>query len=86
MNDYGNFKGIKKHFETNTAGWQEFFDGPTPQSADMPSPYNESSTKFQKLLILRVIRPDKLVPAVQSYVSGETHLFRHMYVLVLERN
>lgn len=37
----------------------------------MPEPIQDTFTSFEKLLILRTIRPDKLIPAVQSYVVSE---------------
>ena len=37
----------------------------------MPADIDPVFTYFDKLLILRTIRPDKLIPAVQNYVVGE---------------
>lgn len=34
----------------------------------MPEPIQETFTSFERLLILRTIRPDKLIPAVTLYV------------------
>lgn len=37
----------------------------------MPEEVEAVFTQFDKLLILRTIRPDKLIPAVQNYVVSE---------------
>jgi hypothetical protein len=34
----------------------------------MPDPIHETFTSFEKLLILRTLRPDKLIPGVSIYV------------------
>lgn len=36
----------------------------------MPAEIDSIYTHFDKLLILRTIRPDKMIPAVQNYVVG----------------
>lgn len=38
--------------------------------AKLPSPF-DSLSQFEKLLILRCIRPDKIVPGVQNFVEAE---------------
>ncbi len=37
----------------------------------MPDPIQETFTAFERLLILRTIRPDKLIPAVTLYIVHE---------------
>lgn len=37
----------------------------------MPEEVDAVFTQFDKLLILRTIRPDKMIPAVQNYVVSE---------------
>jgi dynein heavy chain len=37
----------------------------------MPDPIHETFTSFEKLLILRTLRPDKLIPGVSMYVVNE---------------
>ncbi|XP_055917464.1 dynein axonemal heavy chain 7 [Eupeodes corollae] len=63
-----NFKGIREHIQANISQWKSFFDAENPQDATIPQPWNEKLTTFQKLLVLRVFRSDKLVPAVLNFV------------------
>lgn len=43
--------------------WQAVFDATDPHSVELPGTYS-GLPAFDKLLIIRMIRPDKLVPAV----------------------
>ena len=42
-----------------------------PASEPVPSPWNTRLSSFQKLLLLRVLRPDKLTSAIRGYVLSE---------------
>ncbi|XP_046404632.1 dynein axonemal heavy chain 3 [Ischnura elegans] len=55
---------LSKH----TAEWKEFYSSPSPQTATFPEPYKGISG-LMKLVILKSLRPDKIVPAVQDFIS-----------------
>ncbi len=50
--------------------FQEIFDSATPHKVTFPSPYNYQLNPFQRLLVMRSLRPDKLVPAMQDFVAS----------------
>ncbi|XP_078044753.1 dynein axonemal heavy chain 7 isoform X4 [Augochlora pura] len=64
------FVGIRTHFAANTEQWKSLFDSKEPQNSPMPSPYSNLNS-FERLLVLRCIRPDKIVPAIQIFVEAE---------------
>ncbi|XP_012251165.2 dynein axonemal heavy chain 7-like isoform X2 [Athalia rosae] len=64
------FKGIREHFTSNLTAWKAIFDEKQPQSAVLPSPFRKLNP-LEKMLVLRCIRPDKIVPAVQAFVEIE---------------
>lgn len=67
-----NFSGIRENFADNPGIFKSFFDSTSPQDfKDVPPVWAKRLSTFQKLLLLRVFRPDKLVPAVLNFVSGE---------------
>lgn len=39
-----------------------------PIEEEFPEPWNDQWTPFQRILMIRALRPDKIVPAVQKYV------------------
>jgi hypothetical protein len=58
------FKNLPQALRKDTAAWRDLFDAVEPQSMDLPGEFAKLCA-FDKLLIIRMIRPDKLVPAVR---------------------
>ena len=48
--------------------WKNIYDSPKPHTVNFPEPYN-SPNSFETLVILRVLRPDKMVPALQEFIK-----------------
>ncbi|XP_029708760.2 dynein axonemal heavy chain 7 [Aedes albopictus] len=67
---FESFKGFKEHVVGNLRRWKALFDDDTPECAELPEPWKSNLTSFQKLLILRCFRSDKLVPGIELYVEG----------------
>jgi dynein heavy chain len=63
------FKGIATGFKDNVAEWRTYFENDQAHRAVIPCGYHEKLNRFQKMCILRCLRPDKFVEAVQDYVS-----------------
>ncbi|KAG8243033.1 Dynein heavy chain 7, axonemal [Homalodisca vitripennis] len=66
------FQGIREHFESNIKEWKKFFDSMEPHKNPYPEPWEKKLNSFQKIVLLRCIRFDKVVPAIQDEV--EAHL------------
>lgn len=64
----GDFAGFTRHFKDNVDKYKKIYDSSTPQDMALPAPWDAKLTLFQKLLVLRCVRPDKLVLAVQNFV------------------
>ncbi|KAK9727720.1 ATP-binding dynein motor region [Popillia japonica] len=64
------FIGIREHFTSNLAAWRALFDSSEPQNVPLPSPWDDKLNRLEKMLVLRVIRPDKMLPAVQAFVEA----------------
>jgi len=47
-----------------TEEWKTFYDSSVPHEIKPPEPFS-SATGLPKLLILRALRPDKVIPAIQ---------------------
>ena len=51
----------------NTSKWREMYDSATPNEFKYPTPFNLVGG-LDKLVVLRCLRPDKIVPAVMEYI------------------
>lgn len=68
LNEISVFGGLREHFKDNLAEWKLIYDSNEPQSQPLPGGLDNIQTKLQTLCVLRVLRPDKIVPAVQTFV------------------
>lgn len=71
LDKYPCFKGIKDHFYKYTNKWKKMFDSAEPQTYPLPEPWDDNLSCFQKTLVLRCIRNDKVIPAIQIFVAGK---------------
>ncbi|XP_020904626.1 dynein heavy chain 3, axonemal, partial [Exaiptasia diaphana] len=60
--DLPNIKNLKD--DMADPGWKTFYDSSTPQTEKMPDPWDLLSG-LDRMVVLRCLRPDKVVPAVQ---------------------
>ena len=63
------FKGIRKSFEKNVDLWKVYYDSTQPQVEKLPGEWNESLGMFQKLIIVRCLRPDKVFQLIVLRLS-----------------
>eukprot|EP00941_MAST-03F_sp_MAST-3F-sp1_P004511 g4511.t1 len=70
LSDLESFKGLRDHFLEKTEEWQKMYDKTEAHKAPLPEDWKHLSG-FQFLLVLRCIRPDKVMLAVQDYVIAE---------------
>ena len=75
MSDLEGFGGFRKSFQANIADWKRYYDAKEPQKIKLPEPWHSKLLDFQKMTVLRCIRPDKIVQAVTNFV--EEKLGRH---------
>lgn len=57
---------MRQSIEKNTGEWKEYYDSLNPQEIPCPPPCN-NLTGLLRLIALKCIRPDKIVPAVQVH-------------------
>jgi len=70
LNSLETFKGIDKDVEKDLKGWSTVFEQVNASKALEELTGDKYST-FQRLCILRAIRPDVCVPVIQSFISEE---------------
>lgn len=51
--------------------WREWFDSDKPEAKALPGPYKTSITPLQLLHIVRVMRPDRMLAALQVFLTAQ---------------
>ncbi|XP_034447227.1 dynein heavy chain 12, axonemal [Hippoglossus hippoglossus] len=64
-------QGIKEAFIRTPGDFQPIYDSKEPCNTPLPAPWCDRLNDLQKMIIVRCLRPDKIVPAVTKYVTGK---------------
>jgi len=78
------FEGLVESFKSTPKEWKVLYDSSEPHKEILPKPFQDRLNTLQKLIIVRCLRPDKLVPAVQEYVGesmGERYVLPPVFNL-----
>ncbi|XP_030590036.1 dynein heavy chain 12, axonemal [Archocentrus centrarchus] len=62
-------QGLKEAFFKNPEDFKPIYDSKDPYTVGLPAPWCEQLNDLQKMIIVRCLRPDKIVPAVRKYVT-----------------
>ncbi|XP_014211752.1 dynein heavy chain 12, axonemal [Copidosoma floridanum] len=54
--------------EFDPTAWKPFYDAVNPEDASLPEPWESRLDDFQKLVVMRMLRPDKVIPKVVQFV------------------
>ena len=54
------FHGIRDHVKTHTSQWKVYYDSVEPHNEKLPEEWDSKIGMFQKMLVLRCLRPDKV--------------------------
>ncbi|KAJ8613144.1 hypothetical protein CTAYLR_004792 [Chrysophaeum taylorii] len=65
------FQGLGDNMHSDSDEWQAWFDNPIPETAKLPGDYQKQCTPFDRLILLRALRPDRITTALTTYI-GET--------------
>jgi dynein heavy chain len=68
VNDSESFGGITKSIVKNWKIWEEWATCAEPHTSPLPLEWDEKLDNFEKLIVLKVFRPEKLLFAFQNYV------------------
>ncbi|NWU76504.1 DYH7 protein, partial [Onychorhynchus coronatus] len=62
---------LRSHVSENVGEWQKIYDSKEPQSFPLPEELNNTLTELQKIIVLRCLRPDKISPAITTFVTDK---------------
>ncbi|OQR95645.1 dynein heavy chain, partial [Thraustotheca clavata] len=60
------FNLLSNEMKSDAEEWKEWFHTDSPETHDMPG---KKRSKFAQLMLLRILRPDRLLPALTSFIS-----------------
>lgn len=61
----------REDFIKSPGDFKPIYDSKEPYNTRLPSPWCERLNDLQKMIIFRCLRPDKVVPAVTSYLTDK---------------
>ncbi|XP_046823509.1 dynein axonemal heavy chain 7-like [Vespa crabro] len=70
VNTLSSFEKFSESFSKNLMKWKTYYDLLNPERASLPEPWESTLTPFQKLIVMRMIRPDKIIIAIREFVKN----------------
>nr|XP_046251760.1 dynein axonemal heavy chain 12 isoform X2 [Scatophagus argus] len=64
-------QGMKEAFLKSPGDFKPIYDSKEPCNTPLPTPWCERLNELQKMIVVRCLRPDKIVPAVTKYVTSK---------------
>ena len=68
MSELPAFKGIDEYFIEYHKRFRKVFDSQNAHEEPLPGEWNDKLNSFQKMIVLKCIRPDKMINAIQNYI------------------
>uniref|UniRef100_A0A673A977 Dynein axonemal heavy chain 12 n=1 Tax=Sphaeramia orbicularis TaxID=375764 RepID=A0A673A977_9TELE len=69
--DLPGLQGLKDAFIKTPGDFKPIYDSKEPCNTPLPKPWCEQFNELQKMIIIRCLRPDKILPAVTKYVTDK---------------
>lgn len=63
--------GIKDNFTRNVQDWKNYYDLPDRENDKFPNPWYDKLSDFQRILVVRTVRPDKVTPVIAKFIEAE---------------
>lgn len=63
------FRDFPNSLRTDPSAWKLYYDLENPEVFPIPSPWSDRLTPFQQVILMRIMRPDRLVMKVANFVK-----------------
>ncbi|XP_069795725.1 dynein axonemal heavy chain 12 isoform X2 [Narcine bancroftii] len=67
--DLQSLHGLRAHFSKFIGEWRKIYESKEPHNEPLPNPWDKKINELQKMIVLRMLRPDKIIPAVINFVT-----------------
>ncbi|XP_055253118.1 dynein axonemal heavy chain 7 isoform X4 [Moschus berezovskii] len=71
LDDLSAFKNIRREFMRLKDGWKKVYDSLEPHHEVFPDDWEDKASEFQRMLIIRCLRPDKVIPMLQEFITNK---------------
>ena len=71
--------------QSDSDEWQKWFDSEMPELAKLPGDYQKMLSNFDRLILLRAMRPDRVTTALKSWIEemmGKEYVFQKPFDMV----
>ena len=69
MEELEHMKGLEKHLMQKPDDFQRIYDSVEAHEEKLPEPFESKLDPFEKLIVLKALRPDKLKQGIQNWIS-----------------
>ena len=63
------FKGLGDNMQSDSDDWCSWFDAEKAEVAKLPGEYQKSLTQLERLILLRVVRPDRFLISLSDFIT-----------------
>ena len=70
LKDVDAFKNLPEDLELATDAWKEWLDAERPEDSPLPGDWAKRTTPFQKILLLRALRSDRVTTAIAGFIEA----------------
>ena len=71
LSDLPAFAGFDADFVDSIEHYKRYFDSSSPETEALPAKWQAKLEPFQRLLVLKCLRPDKMSPALSAFVASQ---------------
>jgi len=73
------FAGLGDNMQSDSDAWQRWFDSEMSEVAKLPGDYQKQLSNFDRLILLRAMRPDRVATALKTWIAemmGKEYVFQ----------